>query len=75
MPSSHHAPSIDIDEMMRLQPTISIVSRIASQEVTYHDVAFPAGTLFRLFLGSANVDEDVFGPAPFDSRSSVRHSI
>lgn len=55
-----------VDEMMRLQPTISIVSRIASQEVTYHDVAFPAGTLFQLFLASANADEDVFGPAPFD---------
>ncbi|MDQ2858763.1 MAG: cytochrome P450 [Candidatus Eremiobacteraeota bacterium] len=55
-----------IDEMMRLQPTISLVSRIASDEVTYHGVAFPRGTLFQLFLASANADEDVFGPAPFD---------
>ena len=55
-----------VDEMMRLHPTIAVAPRVASEDVVYHGVTFKKGAVFQVFLAAANVDEDVFGGAPFD---------
>jgi hypothetical protein len=55
-----------VDEIMRKFPTISGIPRIATEAFEHRGVRFEAGTVFGLMLGSANVDEAVFGEAPFD---------
>ncbi len=55
-----------VDEMMRVHPTVSVAPRVAAEDVAYHGVAFKKGSVFQVFLASANVDDEVFGGAPFD---------
>jgi cytochrome P450 len=54
------------EEVMRVVPTVSVVSRIAIEDLTYSDLELPAGTFVQLFTGIANRDPLIFGDASFD---------
>jgi cytochrome P450 len=55
-----------VDEMMRLNPTISIVPRIVHEEIEYNGVTMKPGFVITLILASANRDEAIFGGEGFD---------
>jgi hypothetical protein len=55
-----------VDEMMRLNPTISIVPRIVYEEIEYNGVTMKPGFVITLILASANRDEAIFGGEGFD---------
>lgn len=54
------------EEVMRVAPTVSVVSRVAIEDLSYRDIELPAGTFVQLFTGIANLDPLMFGAAPFD---------
>ncbi|HVT75640.1 MAG TPA: cytochrome P450 [Acidimicrobiales bacterium] len=53
-----------VEETMRMLGAVRGTARVASEDIEYRGVLFPAGTLVGTSLGSANHDEDVF-PDPF----------
>lgn len=56
-----------VEETMRLLGAVSGTARVASEDIEYRDVLFPAGTLVATSLASANTDESVYGePLRFD---------
>ena len=56
-----------VEETMRLLGAVSGTARVASEDIEFRDVLFPAGTIVATSLGSANLDGDVFAdPATFD---------
>ncbi len=56
-----------VEETMRLLGAVSGTARIASEDIEYRDVLFPAGTVVATSLGTANLDENVFDdPFRFD---------
>ncbi len=55
-----------VDEMMRLFPTIGGSPRIVAEEFTFKDHTFKKGSVVVLLTSAANVDDLVFGDAPFD---------
>ncbi len=54
------------EEVMRVVPTVSVVTRIAIEDITYRDLELPAGTFVQLFTGIANRDRLMFGDTSFD---------
>jgi cytochrome P450 len=69
------APRV-VDETMRYLGAVQGTSRVASQDIEYRDVCFPAGTLVTLSLAGANRDPRVFTePERFDitRESAVPH--
>jgi cytochrome P450 len=60
------APRV-VDETMRYLGAVQGTLRVASQDIEYRDVSFPAGTLVALSLAGANRDPRVFTePERFD---------
>ena len=56
-----------IEELLRWEPAIPFIPRLATRDVTIADVAIPAGARVTLCLGSANRDETRFAePDRFD---------
>ena len=55
-----------VDEMMRLFPTIGGSPRIVAEEFVYRDHVFKKGSVVVLLTSAANIDDLVFGDAPFD---------
>ena len=55
-----------VEELMRINPAVTAVGRIVTEDFTFQGVNFPAGTHVLLLLGAANTDPDTFGEAPFD---------
>ena len=56
-----------VEETMRVLGAVSGTARIASEDIEYRDVLFPAGTLVATSLASANYDPDKFDdPFRFD---------
>jgi cytochrome P450 len=53
------APRV-VEETMRYLGAVQGTMRIASQDIEYRDVVFPAGTLVSISLSGANRDPDVF---------------
>jgi cytochrome P450 len=49
-----------VEETMRMLGAVSGTARIASEDIEYRDVLFPAGTIVATSLGTANFDDDVF---------------
>ncbi|MEY2426882.1 MAG: hypothetical protein QOI61_2454, partial [Actinomycetota bacterium] len=49
-----------VEETMRMLGAVRGTGRVASEDIEYRDVLFPAGTLVSTSLGSANYDEEVF---------------
>jgi cytochrome P450 len=56
------APRV-VEETMRYLGAVQGTMRIASQDIEYRDVVFPAGTLVSISLAGANRDPDVFTSA------------
>lgn len=54
------------EEVMRVVPTVSVVTRVAIEDITYRDLELPAGTFVQLFTGIANRDRLIFGDPSFD---------
>ena len=56
-----------VEETMRVLGAVSGTARIASEDIEYRDVLFPAGTLVATSLANANYDPDKFDdPFRFD---------
>lgn len=54
-----------VEEVMRVRPTITWVTREAVEDLTYQGLTIPRGTTLHLLSGAAGTDEDVF-EAGFD---------
>jgi len=56
-----------VEETMRYLGAVAGTARIASEDIEYRDVVFPAGTLVATSLGAANRDPQVWeDPGRFD---------
>ncbi len=64
-----------VEEMLRYEPPILFVSRVAREDLKLAGIELPAGHMIHLGLVSANRDPEVFGgPDRFDvSRTENRH--
>ncbi|MCX8073584.1 MAG: cytochrome P450 [Candidatus Binatia bacterium] len=64
-----------VEEVLRFEPSTQALARVATREVTLHDVTIPAGARLLLLIGSANRDERVIERADeFDVfRTPVAH--
>jgi cytochrome P450 len=51
-----------VEEVMRLRPTTTWVTREALEDMTYKDLAIVRGTTLHLFAESAGTDPDIFTP-------------
>ncbi|WCO67225.1 cytochrome P450 [Iamia majanohamensis] len=57
-----------VDEVLRFDPTASGTMRVATEDVTYRDVTFPAGSMVMLSSSASNRDPAVVGcPEAFDT--------
>ncbi|MEM9763807.1 MAG: cytochrome P450, partial [Pseudomonadota bacterium] len=54
-----------VEEIMRMRPTITWVTREAVEDLTYQGLDIPKGTTLHLLSGAAGTDEDVY-TAGFD---------
>jgi cytochrome P450 len=62
-------PSLDMaaaQEVMRMRPTITWVTREAVEEFEFQGLVIPQGTVLHLYSESAGTDPDVFAEAVFD---------
>ena len=62
-------PALDMaaaTEVMRTRPTITWVTRLATEDFDYGGIAIREGTVLHLYSESAGTDPEVFGEAPFD---------
>jgi cytochrome P450 len=56
-----------VEETMRYLGAVRGTIRVASEDIEYRDVLFPAGTIVSITLAGANMDPDVFAaPDTFD---------
>ncbi|HKR49539.1 MAG TPA: cytochrome P450, partial [Pseudonocardiaceae bacterium] len=55
-----------VEELMRVNPAVPVVARVAQEDFTFQGLDIPAGTHVVLFLAAANTEPDTFGDAPFD---------
>ncbi|MGQ0719835.1 MAG: cytochrome P450 [Pseudonocardiales bacterium] len=55
-----------VEELMRVNPAVPAVGRVATEDFTFQGVDIPAGTHVALFLAAANTEPDTFDDAPFD---------
>jgi cytochrome P450 len=64
-----------IEELLRIDTPVSLVSRYATQDMVMHDVNIAKGDLVMLLLGAANTDDRAFeDPLITDSgRDNTRH--
>ncbi|MGH3811966.1 MAG: cytochrome P450 [Pseudonocardiaceae bacterium] len=58
--------STAVEELMRVNPVVPVVARVATEDFTFQGVDIPTGTHIALFLAAANTEPDTFGDAPFD---------
>lgn len=55
-----------VEEVMRVRPTVTWVTRAATETFTYNDLEIPAGMTLHLFAQSAGTDPSAFPEAGFD---------
>lgn len=55
-----------VEEVMRVRPTVTWITREATETFTYNDTEIPAGTTLHLFAQSAGTDPSAFPEAGFD---------
>jgi cytochrome P450 len=55
-----------VEELMRVNPVVPVLVRLAVENITFQDLDIPAGTHISLFVAAANTEPDTFGDAPFD---------
>jgi cytochrome P450 len=58
--------STAVEELLRVNPAVPAVARVATEDFTFQGVDIPAGTHIALFLAAANTEPDTFGDALFD---------
>ncbi|HZE01972.1 MAG TPA: cytochrome P450, partial [Pseudonocardiaceae bacterium] len=58
--------STAVEELMRVNPATPMITRVATEDFTFQDVAIATGTHVALFVGAANTEPGTFGDAPFD---------
>ncbi len=58
-----------VEEVMRLQPTTTWVSREAAQDFNFEGLDIARGTTVHLFAAAAGSDRDAYGDADFDIRA------
>ncbi|MGH3934287.1 MAG: cytochrome P450 [Pseudonocardiaceae bacterium] len=58
--------STAVEELMRINPAVPIVTRVATEDFAFQGVDIAAGTHIALFLAAANTEPGTFGDAPFD---------
>jgi cytochrome P450 len=58
--------SAAVEEVMRVNPTIPVIARVATEDFTFQDVHIPTGTHIALFVSAAHTDPAIFGDTPFD---------
>ena len=58
--------STAVEELMRVNPAVPLVTRVATEDFTFQGVDIPVGTHVALFLAAANTEPDTFGDALFD---------
>lgn len=58
--------STAVEELMRVNPVVPVITRLATEDFTFQGVDIPAGTHVALFIATANTDPNTFGDAPFD---------
>jgi cytochrome P450 len=58
--------STAVEELMRINPVVPVIDRVAIEDFTFQGVHIPAGTYVALFVAAANTEPDTFGDAPFD---------
>jgi cytochrome P450 len=62
-----------VEETMRMLGAVRGTARVASEDIEYRDIVFPAGTVVGTSLGNANYDEEVFeDPFRFDITRETR---
>ena len=65
-----------VDEMLRYDSPSQVISRVALEDLTLHDIEIRAGEMVALVLGSANRDERVYtDPDTFDVRRNERQHL
>lgn len=55
-----------VDEVLRVAPTVPLISRVALEDMTFRDLHLPAGSRLVLIVSSANTDPAALGDASFD---------
>jgi cytochrome P450 len=55
-----------VEEVMRVNPTVPIIWRVATENVSFKGLEIPAGTFVTLVTATANTDPRVFGSLDFD---------
>jgi cytochrome P450 len=58
--------STAVEELMRVDPVVPVLGRLATEDFTFRGVDIPAGTYVSLFVATANREAAIFGDAPFD---------
>jgi cytochrome P450 len=58
--------STAVEELIRVNPVIRVIARVAAEDFTFQNLNIPAGTHVALFVATANTDPNIFGHAPFD---------
>jgi cytochrome P450 len=58
--------SIAVEELMRVNPVVPAIGRMAAEDFTFQGVDIPAGAHVALFVAAANTEADTFGEVPFD---------
>jgi cytochrome P450 len=67
--------STAVEELMRVNPAISGLGRVAIENFTFHGIDIAAGTHLTLFIAAANADSDIFGEAPFDITAQRKEQL
>lgn len=58
--------STAVEELMRVDPVVPVLGRLATEDFTFRGLDIPAGTHVSLFVATANREAATFGDAPFD---------
>jgi cytochrome P450 len=58
--------STTVEELMRVNPAVPAIDRMATTDFTFQGVDIPAGTHVVLLVAAANTEPDTFGAAAFD---------
>ena len=64
-----------VEEVMRVNPTVTWITRQATEDLTFRGLDIPAGTTIHLFVEAADTDPRVFGEAPFDITATREHHL
>jgi cytochrome P450 len=67
--------STAVEELLRVNPIVTGLGRVATEDFTFQDVDIAAGTHIELFIATANTEPDTFGDAPFDITAQRKEQL